>query len=80
MEKAIDVLRDNSHSEEANELERLANLLGSEDLSIRSDAVNEIEGLCQLRSYGDLAIHSMNGWKWNSLLEKVAKFAKGKCK
>jgi len=73
--KAIDILRQESYLDEAKELERLVALLDSDNISEKSKAAAEIQGLCHIRSYGDLAIKSMNGWEWNSLLNKVAKLS-----
>ena len=70
--KVVDVLQMNGFEEEAAHLENLLVLLASSDEAVSKRAASEIEGLCQVRSYGNLNIKTMNGWKWNTLLEKVA--------
>ena len=78
--KVITILRENSFEDEANRLASLVEDLFSEEDASRKQAVIEIQGLCQVRAYGDLKISSMNGWKWNSLLEKLADIARKKDK
>lgn len=69
--KVIETLQANGFEEEATHLESLLVLLTSSDDAIRKSAASEIEGLCQVQSYGNLNIRTMNGWKWNTLLEKL---------
>ena len=71
--RIISILRDNSFDSEADHLEELSKQLSSGDESLRKKASLEIQGVCQVQSYGNLNIKTMNGWKWNTLLEKVAK-------
>jgi hypothetical protein len=71
VDKVIMILRENSFEEEAIYFEELVEQLSSTDETVRSKAVKEIQGLCQVCSYGNLNIKTMNGWKWNTLLEKV---------
>ena len=71
-EKAIAILRENSFLQEADHLENFFEILKSSDESTSKIASNEILGLCQVRSYGNLNIRTINGWKWNTLLEKIA--------
>lgn len=73
IEKAVDILRENSFLKEAEHLESLVKKLHSSDPETRENAVVEIQGLCQVRSYGSLNIKTMNGWAWNSILEKIAR-------
>jgi len=70
--KVISILRENDFADEADNLEGLLEQLSSTDDSIREKASIEIQGLCQVQSYGNLNIKTMNGWKWNTLLSKVA--------
>jgi hypothetical protein len=70
--KVISILRDNSFEQEANHLEGLLEQLSSNDEELCKNASSEVQGLCQVRSYGNLNIKTMNGWKWNSMLDKVA--------
>ena len=76
--QVIYILRHESYLDEAIELEHMAVLLESDDEEQRTRAVKAIRGMCQVRAFGDLNISSMNGWKWNELLEKASKFAQRK--
>ena len=76
--KVVAVLIANAFDSEAAKLEELLAQLLSEHEEIRKSAAREIEGYCQLQSYGNLNIKTMNGWKWNTLLEKLANHARKK--
>jgi hypothetical protein len=39
----------------------------------REKALNEIIGLCNIRSMGDLNMPSYNGWQWANKIEKLGK-------
>ncbi len=75
IDDAITVLDKNDLKTEAQTFERLQKALGSTDSSTRTTAIQELRGLCQVRAYGDLNISTMNGWQWNSLLERVVEDA-----
>lgn len=78
IDDAIKVLSDNKRLREARTLERLREALETGDHAARAAAAEELRGLCQVRAYGDLNITTMNGWKWNSLLEAVVQYADDK--
>lgn len=69
----IGVLEDNSFDVEASNLKNLVYHLSSNDEIVRKRAVDKIYGLCQVRSYGDLNIRTINGWKWNGMLAELKK-------
>lgn len=71
--KVLTVLRENSYQEEADLLESLLERAESGDLSVSRDAREGIKGLCTVQSYGNLSISTMNGWAWNTLLDKLKK-------
>lgn len=67
----INALEDNGYSKEASDLKKLLEEIESEDSKIKTNAINKVEGLCSIRSFGNLHISTMNGWAWNSLLGKL---------
>lgn len=75
IESAIKVLRNESFHDEANQLEHFSKRMKSDNSKEALEAAKKIQGLCQIRSYGDLSIKSMNGWEWNTLLKKANKKA-----
>ncbi len=78
--QVIQILRQNNFEQWAEKLERLIVQISDASQQVRSNAADEIEGLCHIRSLGDLNIQSMNGWEWNKKLEKLKKYAKKKAK
>jgi len=71
----IFVLRDNLFEKEADQLEQLLSEIVSDDESLKKVAIETIVGYCQIQAYGNLNIKTINGWKWNSMLEKLRKYA-----
>jgi len=69
----------------ANNYEHLASILASHAIGLQSDdaetkaiAAREIEGLCHVRSLGDLNMVGQDGNEWNRLLGKLARYARKK--
>ena len=73
IESVVEALRKDSFVEEASEFQKLAEILFSDNKEKALKAAEAMHGLCHIRSFGDLAIKSINGWEWNSLLEKADK-------
>ena len=69
--KVVRTLRENMHEEEAFHLEKLLELASLNDPVQRTAALDQILGLCSIRSCGDLSVSTMNGWAWSSLLNKL---------
>ena len=78
--RVIDALRGSGSLVETKELEKWLGYLNSEDVTERKEAAFQIEGLCQMRAYGDLKIEGINGWAWNSMLQKLKNYAVKKSK
>ena len=76
IENAIEILKENGFQKEADELALLAIDLYSSDKEKILKAADKISGVCILRAWGDLNITTMNGWKWNALLDKINGTAK----
>jgi len=74
-DKVIEKLRVSGFEVEALEIEKWLKYLASDSLTERNEGVFQIQGLCQMRAYGDLKIEGINGWVWNSMLEKLKKYA-----
>jgi len=74
-EQVILVLRENSFDKEAQQLEKLISDVISDDKNLSKIAVEEIVGRCQIQAYGNLNIRTLNGWKWNTMLEKLRNYA-----
>ena len=72
------ILRDNQFDQWADNLEHLTEQLSTDPQDIRNKAAQDIEGLCHIRSLGDLNIKTITGWEWNKKLEKLKKYAKKK--
>jgi hypothetical protein len=79
-DKVVAILRGSGFQDEANELKKLLGFLISKDASERKKAAFQVEGLCQMRAYGDLKIEGINGWAWNSMLQKLRNYATQKSK
>jgi hypothetical protein len=69
------ILHDNNFNQWADKIDRLFLELNSESEESRIKAAQEIQGLCHIRSLGDLNIRTMNGSDWNKKLEKLKKYA-----
>lgn len=74
-EQVISILRDNSFEKEADQLEQLLSEIVSDEENLKKVAIETIVGCCQIQAYGNLNIKTINGWKWNSMLEKLRKYA-----
>lgn len=74
-DRVVATLRGSGFEDEASELEKLLELLDSKDVSERKAASFQIEGFCQIRAYGDLSVLGVNGWAWNSMLQKLKNYA-----
>lgn len=79
-DKVVATLRGSGFEGEANQLEKLLESLLSKNDSQRKEAAFQVEGLCQMRAYGDLKIEGINGWAWNSMLQKLRNYAAKKSK
>ncbi len=77
-DQILSVLRENAFESQARQLEKLFAELNSDDQQLRSNAAEEIIGRCHIRAYGDLNIRTLNGWVWNTMLEKLGKYARQK--
>ncbi|MGI9318780.1 MAG: hypothetical protein ACR2QW_15740 [bacterium] len=73
---AIETLKENGFLIEARELCQLNKDLYSDDIQTSLTAAKAIQELCNIRSYGNLSIKSINGWEWNTILEKACNLAK----
>ena len=62
-------LRTHDFLEQALMLESHLDLLTQVDTQI--DALNEIEGLCHVKAFGDLYLESFEGWDWPSKVSKL---------
>jgi hypothetical protein len=71
LEKVIEILYENGHDKHAKDIEGWSKFIDSDEATLRNEAIDKIVGVCSVRSFGDLNIKTMNGWAWNTLLEKV---------
>jgi hypothetical protein len=76
MKEAVKVLQENGFENIADELIMMEIDLYSNDKVKVFEAAGQISAVCTVRSWGDLNIKTMNGWKWNTLLEKINNTAK----
>ncbi|QBY05047.1 hypothetical protein E2K93_17155 [Thalassotalea sp. HSM 43] len=72
-EIALD-LRTHDLLEQALMLESQIDLLDQADNQI--NALNEIEGLCHVKAFGDLYLESFEGWDWPSKVCKLGQACK----
>jgi hypothetical protein len=79
-DRILRLLKENGHTEVAEELSLRLLALKSEIREEREEASARIQGCCQMRVYGDLNIAGVNGWKWNSMLQKLKNYAAKKSK
>ncbi len=80
IEQVIKILKENGYQDWASRIENLALDLTKGPDDKKFNAAREIQGLCHVRSLGDLKIDSVSGWEWNTLLEKLNKSSQRKIK
>lgn len=72
------ILHDNNFNQWADKLDQLILQLNSDSEETRIKAAQDIQGLCHIRSLGDLNIQTLSGSEWNKKLEKLKKYARKK--
>jgi len=77
-ERVVETLKENGHADLASQLDSHIEHLESEDSEVREEAQNEIQGMCNIRSLGDLNIETISYSEWGRMLEKLNRFARRK--
>jgi hypothetical protein len=72
------ILKDNEFKQWSDKLDLLIKKLNNDPLDVRIKASQDIQGLCHIRSLGDLNIKTITGTEWNKKLEKLKKYARKK--
>lgn len=69
-DQLIQTLKENNFKQWADQIEALIQLIEQGSNQDKVAAARDIQGLCTMRSLGDLNITTISGWEWNTLLEK----------
>lgn len=72
------ILRESGFESEAAIVDDCLKALKSNCASERRAGAVEIQRLSNIRAYGDLNVQGIGGWEWNSMLDKLRKYAERK--
>lgn len=71
--KVLAILRENGHSEVAEDLHHWLRMLDSPEDNVRKCAVVEVQRRCHVRWLGDLYVANSSQKQWWGILEKLAR-------